>query len=220
MHYYDYDDVNLNNPHEWDIYGYPGWVVYGDDMYIPDEYMDERWKPISGFEGLYWISDCARVWSVKGDQFLKVKPLDRRGHLGVCLYKYGKEYYRYIHRLVAEAFIPNPTNLPEVRHKYDLPYYNEPDDLEWGTQFDNMQDAIRNGRFHFITQEEREIGLAKMRVPIRAINLKNGEVIDFRSRNDAARALGLETSNIWKVLKGQRAHTGGWYFEDISGGDV
>ena len=219
MRYYEYDDVDLDDPHTWDTYGYPGWVLYGDDMYVPDEYMEERWKPIEGFEGYYWISDCARVWSVKRCQFLTPKPMDRSKHLGVMLCVNGREYYRYVHRLVAQAFIPNPNNLPEVRHKYDNIYYNEPEDLEWGTQLDNMHDAIKNGHFHFITHEEREIGLSKMRVPVKAIDLKTGEEIEYRSIIDAARDLGLQTSNIHKVLKGLRVHTRGWYFEYINRGD-
>lgn len=219
MRYYEYDDIDLNDPHTWDTHGYPGWVLYGDDMYVPDEYMEERWKPIDGFGFDYWISDCARVWSVKSQQFLTVGPLDDHGHYGVKLYNNNKMYCRYIHRLVAQAFVPNPNNLPEVRHKYDQPYYNEPEDLEWGTQRENMHDAINNGHFHFITPEEREIGLAKSRIPIKAINTRTNEEIEFRSTAEASRELGLQAANIWKVLKGLRCQTCGWRFEYINRGD-
>ena len=56
---------NTYDIHDWNIYGWPGEFVYGDDMYIDDYYMEERWLPISGFETEYWVSNLARVWSVK-----------------------------------------------------------------------------------------------------------------------------------------------------------
>ena len=156
MNYYLPDDYDC---HDWDYYGYPSWVVLGEDECIPEEYMDELWKPIAGFENEYWVSTYARVWSVKKEQFLKVKPLDAHGHLGVCLCSDGERYYRYIHRLVAEAFIPHRDDQPIVRHICDDPSRNEWYELAWGTRSDNARDAIRNGKAYTITPEDREKGL-------------------------------------------------------------
>lgn len=73
----------------------------------------EEWKPIKDYEGLYWVSNMGRVKSSK--QILK--PLiNKRGYYVVALYKNKKRKTAYIHRLVAEAFVPNPDNLPEVNH--------------------------------------------------------------------------------------------------------
>lgn len=189
-----------------------GEYVYGDDWYIDDEYMEERWWYIDGIPD-YMISDRGRVWSVYSQKFLKVKPLDNHGHLGVCMSVDGRPVYKYIHRLMARAFIPNPYNLPVVRHLDDNPRNNYLDNLRWGTQKDNYEDCRRNGHARYVTPEAREIGLSKMRTPVVAVNLNTGERVLFRGQGDAARGLGLSQSNIWKVLSGERRHTGGFYFE-------
>ena len=73
----------------------------------------EIWKEIKDYEGLYWISNVGRVKSSK--QMLK--PLiNKHGYYVVALYKDKKRKTALIHRLVAEAFIPNPDNLPQVNH--------------------------------------------------------------------------------------------------------
>ena len=186
--------------------------VYGDDCYVADEYMDERWWYIDGAPG-YMISDCGRVWSEKSQKFLKVKPLDNHGHLGVCLHVNGQPMYRYIHQLMARAFIPNPNNYPNVRHLDDNPRYNYLDNFAWGTQKHNHEDCVRNGHAYFLTNEDREIGLEKLRIPVLATNLTTGEQTRFRGQSEAARFLGIQQANIWKVLRGERRHAGGYHFE-------
>jgi hypothetical protein len=190
--------------------------IYGEHRYIPEEYMDEKWWYIRGASG-YMISDYGRVWSEKSQKFLKPKPLDDHGHMGVCLYVNGKCRYEYIHRLMAKAFIPNPMNLPVVRHLNDVPDDNDICNLKWGTQKDNIADSIKNEKAHFITDSEREIGLSKMRRPIVAIKIKTGEEVYFNGQNEASRFLGIQQSNIWKVLNGERRHACGYYFEYVRG---
>ena len=195
-----------------------GEYVYGDKYYVPDEYMDERWWYIDGAPG-YMISDCCRVWSRKTQQFIKPKPMDKQGHLGVCLRVNGRARYEYLHRLMAKAFLPNPHNKPVVRQLDDDTSYKYLDNLAWGTQKDNFKDCLRNGHVHFVTPEEREIGLSKMRTPILAIDIRTGERMIFKGQSDASRFLGVRQSNIWKVLKGQRTHTRGYRFEYMNRGD-
>lgn len=195
-----------------------GNFVYGDTLYTSDDYMDERWWFIEGAPG-YMISDCGRIWSQKTQQMIKPKPMDRHGHLGVCLKVNGKPYYEYLHRLMAKAFIPNPNNYPIVRHLNDNPSDNSLDNLDWGTQKDNMSDCARNGNAHFPTQEEREIGLSKMRTPIIATNIHTGEQMEFAGQGVASRCLRVPQANIWKVLNNHRSHAGGYTFEYLKVGD-
>ena len=197
---------------------FSGEQVYGDNCYIPEEYMDERWWYIEGMPG-YMISDYGRVWADKTGQFIKVKRMDNHGHMGVCLCVNGCRHYEYIHRLMAKAFIPNPNGYNIVRHLNDDPSDNCLDNLAWGTQEDNMRDCIANGNSHLVTPEERELGLSKLRKEIVAINIKTGEKTIFRGQAEASRLLGLQQSNIWKVLNGNRIHTGGYRFKYTKGCD-
>ena len=190
-----------------------GSFVYGDNVYIDDSYMDEEWEYIYGIEG-YMISNKARVWSERSQKFLKLKKMDKHGYLGVCLYLNGKRIYKYIHRLVAEAFIQNPNNYPIVRHINDDPLFNEEQELEWGTQLDNIMDSIRNGNFYWITDSDRIKAHEKQMMPLTAINIKTGEKKYFQSQNEASRRLNIPQANIHKVLRGQRRYAGKYTFKE------
>ncbi len=100
--------------------------------------MEEVWKDIKGYEGLYQISNTGKVKSLKRimksrkcEEIIKKPSKLPKGYLKVSLCKEGKIKYYSIHRLVAEAFIPNPNNLPCVNHKDCNPQNNEVSNLEW-----------------------------------------------------------------------------------------
>ena len=196
-----------------DMYDYfPGQFVYGDDVYVPDEYMDEKWWYADGIPG-YMVSNCGRVWSEKSQKFLKLKDLDDHGHKGVFLSTPEKKIYRYIHRLEAEAFIPNPDKLPIVRHLDDDPDNNFVENLAWGTQKDNISDAKMNGKTFRASPEVIKRVALEQSIPILCHDLKTGKEMIFTGQNEAARQLGLQQANIWKVLNKQRDKTCGYHFE-------
>jgi hypothetical protein len=103
----------------------------------------EVWARVNGFPG-YHVSSAGRVR--RRGRLLKLYKADRRGHLGVTLYASGGIRMRtYIHRLVAEAFVPNPDGLPLVRHLDGDPALNAFDQITWGTSRENSADAQRHG---------------------------------------------------------------------------
>lgn len=103
----------------------------------------EEWKNIESFEG-YQVSNEGRVKNSKG-KILKPQK-NSCGYLRVQLWEDGKQVMKFIHRLVAEAFIPNPQNLLEVNHKDENPSRNEVSNLEWCDKKYNVNYGTRNQR--------------------------------------------------------------------------
>ena len=96
----------------------------------------EIWKDITGYNGLYKISNKGRVLSLRKDNILK--PIDSHGYKYVHLCnKYHKRKNKSVHRLVCEAFIDNPNNLPEINHIDGNKANNSVDNLEWCTPAQN-----------------------------------------------------------------------------------
>lgn len=90
--------------------------------------MAEIWKDIDGYDGRYAISTWGRVKSIHGI----LKPYENhKGYLKIGLQKDGASHKHRVHRLVAQAFIPNPDNLPEVNHIDGNKQNNSVTNLEW-----------------------------------------------------------------------------------------
>ena len=120
--------------------------------------MQEIWKDIKDFEGLYQVSNLGRVKSLP--RFINnnsknnkigfyskeriLKP-SKKKYAIVVLSKNGKTYSFYIHILVAKAFLPNPDNLPEVDHLDGNKLNNHVDNLEWVTSKENVKRSWRMG---------------------------------------------------------------------------
>lgn len=109
----------------------------------------EIWKDIKGFEGLYQVSNLGRVksfWAWRGANQRILNPYtDRGGYLWLSFSKNKKSYFQLIHRLVANAFIPNPKNKRTVNHKNGDKTDNRVENLEWCTQSENNFHAYKNG---------------------------------------------------------------------------
>ena len=104
----------------------------------------EEWRDIKGYEGLYQISNKGGVKSLHNKKEKILKPFkSNNNYLSINLYKNNKLKTYLIHRLVAEAFLPNPDNLPVVNHKDENKLNNNVENLEWCTYYYNNKYGTR-----------------------------------------------------------------------------
>lgn len=98
--------------------------------------MTDRWKDVVGYEGLYKVSDTGKIYSLKTKKEL-VKWNHTGGYSCVSLMAKRKKKNKYVHRIVAEAFIDNPNNFPQINHKDENKRNNNIENLEWCTDYYN-----------------------------------------------------------------------------------
>lgn len=161
--------------------------------------MKEIWKPIRRFESKYEVSNLGRVKSIGTYNTCKrgiLEPMiDTSGYAHVRMYDSGRIEDVGVHRLVAEAFLPNPDNLGYVNHKDENPLNNQVDNLEWCSNSYNIAYSIGKR----VMQYDRSGTLIKI----------------FNCIADASRELGIPTTNISKCCKGKRKSAGKfiWKYE-------
>lgn len=183
--------------------------------------MQEVWKPVKGYEGLYEVSNTGKVRSLdrtgevsrNGITYIcpykgaELKPVNRsHGYLGVMLYGKGGHKKRgfktfSIHRLVAEAFIPNPNNLPEVNHIDEDKTNNRVENLEWISHINNT---------HYGTAIKRRIEKTKNGSRSRSIQqyTKDGKFIaEYPSLAEVERQTGYAKANICRCAQGSKQYT-------------
>ena len=148
--------------------------------FVPIE--GEQWAPVAGFFGRYSVSNLGRVRSVWGDGFRIMRPGVRPyGYRCAVLSDGARQVGRYVHRLVALAFVPAVEGKPEVNHKDGDASNNRADNLEWVTRRENMEHARdRRGGWWVIGTG------SKYRRRVRAIDPVSGEVTRFASLTEAA----------------------------------
>ena len=169
--------------------------------------MNEEWRDIKEYEGLYQVSNLGRVRSLncrghKGCIGILTPRLDGKGYEMVALYKEGKARNTKVHRLVAQAFIPNPNNYPQVNHKDEDKTNNNVDNLEWCTNEYNHNYGTRNER------------VAKS-LSKKVICITTGEI--FNSMREACRKYDINTGRMTECCQGKRKTAGGYkwkYFKE------
>lgn len=175
----------------------------------------EEWKDVVGYEGLYQVSSqgnirsCERYVNTSGGGKRKISSLILKkfkcpgGYLEVNLWKNNKQKTTMIHRLVAETFIPNPLNFPEVNHKDESKENNCLDNLEWCTSKYNANYGTRNKRM-----------IKDYRLKPVVMCSKNGqELKSFKSLGDVVRETGFDISAIIRACKGKQKTSYGYVWK-------
>jgi len=177
----------------------------------------EIWKALPGVPGIE-VSTFGNVRTMdrvisseKYTRFQKgqvLKPCDAKGYLLVGIKINGKLFKRGVHRLVAQTFILNPDNFPEVNHKDCNRKNNNVYNLEWCTRQENI--AYRDKLGHTARNNAPKS-------PVFAVNLKTLEVLRFCSQREAGRELGINQCDVNAVLKGRQKTAHGFWFVNDDG---
>ena len=171
-------------------------------------YDNEIWKDIKGYEGLYQVSNLGRVKSLNYNHTKKEKILKpqlmRNGYLRINLHVINKNKIFNVHRLVADAFIPNTDKKTQVNHINEIKTDNRASNLEWM----NCKENVNYG-----TGIKRR-ALKRLK-PVIATNLENGEQIKFNSLKEADEK-GFSKSEICNCCKGKLKNHKGyiWRYAD------
>ena len=165
----------------------------------------EDLKKIEGFER-YLISPVGKIFSLNSNKYLKPHT-NPQGYYQVHLWKSGNRYPKLIARLVAQAFISNPENKPEINHKDGIKANNDISNLEWVTSSENQLHSYSTGL------NKRSPKSGKPKVPVKVYDYKTGNFKSTQpSLHAAARRYGISQGNISNVLVGALNHTGGLTF--------
>ena len=154
-------------------------------------------KDIKGYEGIYAITEDGRVWSYRRKIFLKQR-LDKYGYPRITLYFDGKLKTYFIHRLVAEAYLPNPEEKTTVNHLDECKTNNHISNLAWATVKENNQYGTRSERAAKSKQK-----------PVRCV--ETGEI--FESIKAAAAAYNVHPSCISSCIAGKQQTSGKCHWE-------
>lgn len=174
----------------------------------------EIWKDIKGYEEYYKISNYGRIYSK--ERFVKTCGNGRRivggrivnpvkctnGYLEVQMHIKGKVIIKLLHRAVAEAFLPNPDNLPEVNHKDEDISNNTLQNLEWCTSKYNANYGTRNKRFG-----------QKFKKPVLQYDLNGNFIKRWDGVIDASKGVGARSECIIRCCKNRQETSAGYKWE-------
>lgn len=166
--------------------------------------MKEIWKDIQGYEGLYQVSNFGNIKSLNYRRTKKEREMAKRingeGYEIVGLYNGNQQLQTGVHRLVAQAFIPNPEHKEQVNHIDGNKRNNRVDNLEWCTQTENIRHAMRTGLLNITGASN---GSSRK---VQQLDLKGNVLKQFNTIIEAGRYLGVkcQPTGIISVCKGKK----------------
>lgn len=173
----------------------------------------EEWRPVVGNHN-YVVSNDGRIrrrGSIKDHSVHK----DKYGYLNIHLYKDGKCQHKKVNRVVAEAFIPNPENKPEVNHIDCNKLNNHVSNLEWNTKKENMKHAKEHG----LTSHKPSYGMLGKKNPNGGRKGKPFRIVEtgevFNTLLECEKAINGNDSCIGDCLNGKQKTHKGYHFEYI-----
>lgn len=192
--------------------------------------MMEIWKDVVGYEGLYQVSNLGRVkslyrefWCGKDYNILKKYPetiltiwLDNGGYEYVTFTRNSKSKKFKVHRLVGEAFIPNPENKPQIDHIDTIRTNNKVENLRWVTRSENNLNPITLKRYSTTKMGDKN-PFKKIKKKVFQIDNQTNEIVKiWDSAVDAAKGIGADSSNIYRVIYGEKNTCRGykWKYAD------
>ena len=160
---------------------------------------EEIWKPIKNYENLYEISNFGVIRKVKTKRPLKVF-YRTNGYYTTSLCKDYKVTMVYLHRLIAETFIPNPDNLPCVNHIDGNKTNNDLNNLEWCSLLDNIRHAYKNS----LMENNRKVA---------QYDINGNYIKTYNSTNEASKETNISQSSISMCALGKYKQTKGYIFK-------
>lgn len=183
--------------------------------------MIPEWKPVVGYEGLYIVSSIGHVKSLFRYKRILKYNINKRGYASVELFKNGESKRLLVHRLVAQAFIPNPDNLPQINHLDENPLNNAVSNLEWCTAKYNDNYGNRNAKIKahtdYTTEDRKRIARSNGAVASKSIiqQRRDGISIRYMSAKQASRLTGIAYRRICDAANGKQKTAGkcSWIYE-------
>jgi len=188
----------------------------------------ELWKDVEGYEGLYQVSSLGRMKSlsrpvkqrnnsiqVKSGKIIKGYE-NKKGYIQMGITKENEKNTKPMHRWVAEAFITNLENKPQINHIDGVKTNNNINNLEWVTNEENAEHARSLGLMIYRPENLKKATIAAVKANQKKVNrlcLKGGKTITYNSIKEAGEANGNKEKGISEVLNGRQKTAGGYRWE-------